>query len=129
MGASGDTFEELLFSYVCSHFALDGLSTVTFPTAIDRKHFISFPGGRILGVALISVTMVTSSGLIKALSFLGVVVGLVGVFFKQNNKKVKQIWCLQHLSMHGASCTDLPLRGRGSEQLSSENIFEASEIY
>lgn len=34
---------------VCSYFASDGLSTVTFPTAIDRKHFISFPGGRILG--------------------------------------------------------------------------------
>lgn len=53
------------------HFSSDGLSAVTFPTAIDRKHFIAFPGGRILGVALISVSMVTSSGLRKDLAFLG----------------------------------------------------------
>lgn len=53
------------------HFSSDGLSAVTFPTAIDRKHFIAFPGGRILGVGLISVSMVTSSGLVKDLAFLG----------------------------------------------------------
>lgn len=53
------------------HFSSDGLSAVTFPTAIDRKHFIAFPGGRILGVGLISVSMVTSSGLMKDLAFLG----------------------------------------------------------
>lgn len=53
------------------HFSSDGLSAVTFPTAIDRKHFITFPGGRIRGVGLISVSMVTSSGLVKDFAFLG----------------------------------------------------------
>lgn len=53
------------------HFSPAALSAVTFPTAIDRKHFIAFPGGSILGVALISVSMVTSSGLRQDLAFLG----------------------------------------------------------